>query len=237
MSMSDGQWQAWKPVNLLHEHAIVDGEGPLVDEGMHRASAEKDAPEDLQQLRQREAQRGFAQGKAQGEEQGHRVGYEAGFAQGKAEGTQQGLIAYQQQQGQLSEQFSRLLDGLQASMTQLDNLIPMRLMQIALEAVRLLLHEPTVSEAMSAGLLRHISQLLKDESLLNGPLRICISADEADAVREPLATLLADRDWTLFPDPHLLPGGCCIETENGELDATLDTRWQSLCQLIRQGGE
>lgn len=237
MSMSEERWQAWKPVNLLPALTPLVVGGQQVDNEVNEAIPQRDSPETLLQLRRQEEQRGYAQGIAQGQEEGHKLGYAAGFAQGKNEGSQQGLAECQRQQAQQSTRFSHLLNGLQDSLDQLDNLIPMRLMQIALMAVRVLLNEPTVSESLSAGLLRHISKLLKEDALLTGKLRICISVSEADAFREQLAPLMADREWELYPDPQLLPGGCRIDTEYGELDASLETRWQSLCQLIRQGGE
>ena len=44
-------------------------------------------------------------------------------------------------------------------------------------------------------------------------------------------------DWMVVEDASLLRGGCRIETSAGEIDATLQTRWQKLSAALAQDHE
>jgi flagellar assembly protein FliH len=47
-----------------------------------------------------------------------------------------------------------------------------------------------------------------------------------------------DESWRLLEDDQLMPGGCRIETEHSQVDATLETRLQQLiAQLYEQRRE
>ncbi|MWT08418.1 flagellar assembly protein FliH, partial [Escherichia coli] len=39
---------------------------------------------------------------------------------------------------------------------------------------------------------------------------------------------------SLQSDPQLAAGGCRVVTPDVEYDATMEARWQSLCQLARE---
>ncbi|MFO4174696.1 FliH/SctL family protein, partial [Escherichia coli] len=41
--------------------------------------------------------------------------------------------------------------------------------------------------------------------------------------------------WRLRGDPTLHPGGCKVSADEGDLDASVATRWQELCRLAAPG--
>ncbi|WP_312110614.1 FliH/SctL family protein, partial [Pantoea septica] len=41
--------------------------------------------------------------------------------------------------------------------------------------------------------------------------------------------------WRLLADSTLHPGGCKLSAEDGDLDASVATRWQELCRLAAPG--
>lgn len=51
--------------------------------------------------------------------------------------------------------------------------------------------------------------------------------------RGELAGLLSDRGLLyIIPDSDVQPGGCIIETDNGKIDATLDSRWEEVVKAL-----
>ncbi len=233
MSTSEATWKPWRPDDLLG--AGNSSRPSLEPENCADADlmSDQDRQDELARVRQQEGQKGFTQGLVKGEEEGRRRGYEEGLQRGKAEGIKQGLAEIHAQHAQFHSQFSRVMESFQISVENMDSVIPARLVQLALMAVRTLLGEHGVTDKMHTSLMNHIRTLLNEDSLLKGKFRLTISAEEPEEVRQQLETLLSTYDWELCADPHLLPGGCRISTEEGELDASLETRWQSLCQLVR----
>ncbi|TGC00610.1 flagellar assembly protein FliH [Escherichia sp. E2661] len=233
MSTSETTWKPWRPDDLLGQSS---SSWPNLESENHAdvdPMSDPDRQAELARVRQQEGQKGFTQGLVKGEEEGRRRGYEEGLQQGKTEGINQGLAEVHAQQALLTSQFSRVMESFQISVENMDSVIPARLVQLALMAVRTLLGEQGVTDKMHTGLMNHIRTLLNEDRLLKGKFRLTISAEEPEEVRQQLETLLSSYDWELCADPHLLPGGCRISTEEGELDASLETRWQSLCQLVR----
>ncbi|MDR0806644.1 MAG: flagellar assembly protein FliH [Enterobacteriaceae bacterium] len=237
MSTSNRLWQRWKPDNLLDEIAPLDVFSRSECEPVSDLTTEAMQQAELTRLRQQAEQNGRTQGLQKGEEEGRKQGYDAGYQQGREEGLAQGIAAGLAQQEQQAAQFSRLLDAFQDSLDNLDSVIPSRLVQVALTAARAVIGDYIISGKTNAALLADIRQRLNEDSLLNGSVRLWISAEEPEATRKQLEKLLADHHWELCIDPHILPGGCRISTEEGELDASLETRWQALCSLSRSEGE
>lgn len=68
------------------------------------------------------------------------------------------------------------------------------------------------------------------EQLPQSPQRIRLSANpaEVEAVRNLFATEPSTQNWQIRPDAAIAVGGCRIETEQCEIDATVETRWARL---------
>lgn len=231
MSTSDQHkgWQSWQPQNLQPElsHPVPDPEN-----GAEPASSGLSQTE--QKYHQQCAeQKGFAQGLAQGVEEGKKQGYEQGMVLGRKEGEEQALYEAKMLQEQYVKRLTLLLENFQNALESLDRVIPSRLVQLALTAAREIVGSQLQPE--SKLVLVHIQQLLQQDSLFKGPLRLKVSEDDRQMVEETMGRILAKRGWELQGDAKMFPGGCHIIAEDGELDATLDTRWQELCHLSREG--
>lgn len=230
MSTSDkarhADWCLWQPEDLLGERVIIPEPAPpgLSDE---RLQAE------LSQLRQRAEQRGFADGQAKGIEEGKRNGYQQGFLQGQEEGREQALAQTAQEQHQQFSEIERLLSTFRNELSSLQRVIPSRLVQLALTAAHAVTGHSLPEN--HSGLLAKIQQLVQQESLFKGPLLLWVGQQDAAFVKEQLGEMLASQGWELRIDPQILPGGCRITSEEGEVDATLSSRWDALCQLGREG--
>ncbi|MBM3285472.1 MAG: hypothetical protein FJY81_06325 [Candidatus Aminicenantes bacterium] len=59
---------------------------------------------------------------------------------------------------------------------------------------------------------------------------IAIHLNPADL--QEIQPQFSDGRVELMPDANIQPGGCRIETDMGELDATLETQWEAVRKAI-----
>ena len=234
MSMSEPEmhaaWRPWQPADLLAEYDDFSTEIDAVVTSA--APAEEQLQLELKRRREQAEKQGFAQGHARGIEEGKQQGYLAGVAQGRQEGAEQALAEARAQHQQQADRLARLIDEFQEALTQLNSVVPARLVQLSLTAARAIVGKSVRCDP--AQLLENIQQLLKQETLLNGQLQLRVSASQLATVQHACGALLASRGWTLLADDAIAPGGCRITSDEGELDATLESRWQALCDLSRE---
>lgn len=233
MPTSNGKWSSWKPENLVEEDFSPDAE-MLPSVQPVDAASDAALQAELARIRKQAEQKGFAQGEQRGQEEGKKQGYEEGLQQGRAEGIAQGAAEFMQQQQKQAQQFAQLIDSFQGALDNLDSAMPSRLVQVALTAVRGMLGDSIVTGQTHTFLLNSIQALLREEQLLQGKAKLWVSAEESPVVQEQLGTLLQAKGWELCIDTQMLPGGCRITTDEGELDATTETRWNALCNLSRE---
>ena len=229
--MSDSQqltgWQSWQPEDLYAPDMLPE---------TFSASGGEPTPEqqqaELQRLRRQAEQKGLAQGQAQGLEEGRRQGYEEGLQQGRQAGVEQALAEARAQQEKNVAQFAELLQSFQMAIDNLEKVIPSRLVQLALMASRALLGK---NQAFDNGaLLEKIQTLLQQEPLFQAPAQLWVSAVDFPLVQEQLSEVLTKQGWELRSDEAMLPGGCRITSAECELDATVSSSWQALCQLCHE---
>ncbi len=219
------QWRRWQPENLLPEERPIPTEP---DTSLNDAQQQAD----FARLRKQAEQQGFSQGMAKGEAAGHQQGYEAGWQEGHEVGMAQGREDVMAQQQALLRQAESWLHSFTLARANLDSVIPGRLVQLALTAVQQLYGAHTPVD--SAALLQQIRQLLQQDALLHGNLQLYVHPDDFALVEQTLATGLMHAGWQLHSDAQLAPGGCRLTSADSEFDASLETRWQALCQLARQ---
>ena len=127
---------------------------------------------------------------------------------------------------QLVSEFQHTLDAL-------DSVIASRLMQMALEAARQVIGQtPTVD---NAALIKQIQGLLQQEPLFSGKPQLRVHPDDLQRVEDSLGATLSLHGWRLRGDPSLHHGGCKVSADEGDLDASVATRWQELCRLAAPG--
>lgn len=122
----------------------------------------------------------------------------------------------------------QLVSEFQTTLDALDSVIASRLMQIALEAARQVIGQtPTVD---NSALIKQIQQLLQQEPLFSGKPQLRVHPDDLQRVDDMLGATLSLHGWRLRGDPHSI-GGCKVSADEGDLDASVATRWQELCRL------
>ncbi|GKV76880.1 flagellar assembly protein H [Pectobacterium brasiliense] len=229
-------WQPWKPNDLAEPVSKpvptyqFNDEPELPD--MERFSEENDlsaAEDELASLRESTMQ----QARETGFAQGHQQGYDAGYQEGLAKGQQQGLQNALQQQQPIIEQMQQMVTEFQQTLDTLDSVIPARLMQLALTAAKQILGQPPVCDGNA--LLGQIQQLIQQEPMFSGKTQLRVHPSDLERVEQYLGPTLSLHGWRLLADSQLHPGGCKVSAEEGDLDASLATRWHELCRLAAPG--
>lgn len=231
--MSDSTpWKVWQPDDLAPRMPEFVAEFSTTDE---QADAEPEISEE-QKLQQQLAhiqmqahEQGYNAGLNEGRSAGHAQGYQEGLAQGQ----EQGLTQAQQQQAPLHARMQQLVSEFQHTLDALDSVIASRLMQMALEAARQVIGQAPVVD--NSALIKQIQALLQQEPLFSGKPQLRVHPDDLQRVEEMVGATLSLHGWRLRGDPTLHHGGCKISADEGDLDASVATRWQELCRLAAPG--
>lgn len=224
-------WKIWQPDSLF---APLTEAAPFEDDEPTSLPQEEISPE--QQLQQQLAQlqiqaheQGYAAGMAEGRQTGHAQGYQEGLAQG----LEQGQLQARQLQEPLHARMQQLVSEFQNTLDALDSVIASRLTQMALTAARQIIGEMPVVD--NHGLIKQIQQLLQQEPLFSGKPQLRVHPDDLQRVEDILGATLSLHGWRLRGDTTLHPGGCKVSADEGDLDASVATRWQELCRLAAPG--
>ena len=210
--MSDNlPWKTWTPDDLAPPQAefvpMVEPEETIIEE------AEPSLEQQLAQLQMQAHEQGYQAGIAEGRQQGHEQGYQEGLAQG----LEQGLAEAKSQQAPIHARMQQLVSEFQTT----------------LEAARQVIGQtPTVD---NSALIKQIQQLLQQEPLFSGKPQLRVHPDDLQRVDDMLGATLSLHGWRLRGDPTLHPGGCKVSADEGDLDASVATRWQELCRLAAPG--
>jgi len=231
--MSDTQpWKPWIPDDFTFPKPEFEHLEPVeTDPELHQqvSSPEMDSAQNLA-LIQAQA---HEQGQRAGFTAGHSEGLEAGRKTGFQQGLEQGIAEAKQQQAPIHARMQQLVSEFQYTLDALDSVIASRLMQMALEAARQVIGQtPSVD---SAALIKQIQGLLAQEPLFSGKPQLRVHPDDLQRVEDVLGATLSLHGWRLRGDPSLHQGGCKVSADEGDLDASVATRWQELCRLAAPG--
>lgn len=223
---STPQWRSWQPENLLNE--AVESPLPSLD----NTQSDEQLKAELARLRKQAEQQGFNQGLARGEEEGRKQGFEAGVREGREAGIAKGMQDAEAQQQALLRQAESWISNFKLAVENLDSLIPGRLVQLALSAVQQLYGSSHMID--NAVLVKQIRSLMKQDALLQGTIQLYVHPDDRTLLAQALGETLQQVGWELHSDAQLAPGGCRVVSPDVEFDASMETRWQALCQLARE---
>lgn len=211
-------WQRWEMADMQLTTDTADAEAPVA------LAAEPVLAElepkllideiELQHLRQ------------QAQEDGASAGLRQGHAEGWQEGYRAGLETAQNEAGSLRALSLAMPDALRQAEKELaDDLLTLAL-DIAQQVVRQALAvEPQL-------ILAAVRELLQTEPALSGTPRLLLHADDMALVQQYLAEDLQAAGWLLRSDPAITRGGCRVQASSGELDATMETRWQRVAAAL-----
>ncbi|WP_449557235.1 flagellar assembly protein FliH [Huaxiibacter chinensis] len=231
---SELPWKPWTPDDLAPPLAeFVPAMSASTEEDSEddtpELSEEQQRAQMLAQLQMQAHEQGYNAGMNEGRQQGHDLGYQEGLAKGLENGLEQA----RQQQAPVHARMQQLVSEFQNTLDALDSVIASRLMQMALEAARQVIgHTPAVD---NSSLIKQIQGLLQQEPLFSGKPQLRVHPDDLQRVEEMLGATLSLHGWRLRGDPSLHHGGCKVSADEGDLDASVATRWQELCRLAAPG--
>lgn len=231
---NDLPWKVWTPDDLAPPMAafvLADDSSPLPTDDTEepQLSAEQQLEQKLAQLQLQAHEQGYNAGLTEGRQQGHEQGYQDGLAQG----LEQGQTQARAQHAPIHARMQQLVSEFQNTLDALDSVIASRLMQMALEAARQVIGQTPIVD--NAALIKQIQQLLQQEPLFSGKPQLRVHPDDLQRVEEMLGATLSLHGWRLRGDPTLHHGGCKVSADEGDLDASVATRWQELCRLAAPG--
>ncbi len=173
---------------------------------------------------------GYAQGQAQGLadgtraglKAGHEEGYEAGFAEGHAAGRIAGLNE--------TEQLQSLLAACTEALESIETEIGQSLISLATQIAQRVVHSTlAIAPEKILDTVRDIFRIDSDHQALS---RLMVNPADLELIKTYLTDNPSLEKWQLLSDPSIERGGCIAETALGDIDATLQTRWQRVTAAL-----
>ena len=153
---------------------------------------------------------------ARAREDGYRTGHREGLEAGRCEALAQmapRIARIDEMIGVLNADLLRIDRELAADVVQLALVVARNLVGAAL-AVQPEIVQTSVEEA------------LRQMAHNYGPVHLTVNPQDAALVREVLKASSRTPGWSLKEDQTISRGGCRVETAGGEVDATIENRWQ-----------
>ena len=162
---------------------------------------------------------------------GRQDGYEAGHREGIAAARAEAARAAAAQTAKLNG----LISAVQQDVARLDAQIADSVLELAVIIARRIVGEALqVRPELLLGVVREALQLLGQART---PGRLLLHPEDAKLVREHLGEQCAAGGWNIIEDATIARGGCRLVNINGDLDATLATRWQRVLAAFGHGSD
>lgn len=161
-------------------------------------------------------------------QQAHQEGYQVGFTEGVEAGRQQGAQAAAEELRQLQVLLAKVTEaigGFEQAMA--DDLLALSLDM----SKQMLRHALKVKPELLLPVVRSAMESLPQ----NTPHpHLHLHPDDAALVRAGMQSEAAQGGWKIIEDHRISRGGCRIETQVSETDATIENRWQRLAMALGQ---
>lgn len=233
---SGGRWRRWELESF--DTPAASPEPPEAAEQAAQADGALPDPEEvlaeIERLREAARQRGHAEGYAAG----HAQGYEAGVAEGReaglnegraaglAEGREEGLEAIRQE----AEKIQALAQSCAQSIANIEEETGEALLNLTVSIARQVLRNTLRTEPDR--ILDVIREILQVDGSQQGILKLRVNPADLELIDEYLQKDGTVAHWRLQADMSIDRGGCIAETALGNIDATLQTRWQRVISAL-----
>jgi flagellar assembly protein FliH len=200
--------QQWQP-----PHVRKHGEAATSSDNAHGLLTAAQ----LDEIRKAAQAEGFEQGRKEGMAFGHREGIEQGRSEVKAK----------------VEQLDLLLGTLDKPFEELDQQVENQIVTLVISMVRQLIRrEVKLDPGQIVGVVREALGILPISARR---IRVMLHPEDAELVRSAYTLGEHDQKWQIIEDPVIQRGGCRIHTESSQIDATLDSRLNSLIAPLLAG--
>lgn len=212
-------WQRW-------EMADFDTNKPKSKSAATVQGVSLPTVEELEQLRDQAHQEGLATGRAEGIEAGRKAGHILGYD----EGLRKGHEAAQAANAPLLDRLNQLLTQFDQELANADKTIANDVLQLACDLAASMLK--TALPIRPELLLPLISQAITVLPAMQRKGRLHLHPVDAMMVRSHLHEELTH--WQIIEDASITPGGCQLDTQQGTIDASIETRWARLMAQLEQ---
>jgi len=148
----------------------------------------------------------------------------------RAEGYAEGLAAGQAKAEQASGQVKQLAESFGNALDNLDFHIADMVLELALDVARQVVAGELAVRPQH--ILDVINLALKQMAESSRDARLLLNPEDAALVRPHLDQVLDKNRLRIVEDIRIVRGGCQIETPQGDLDATLASRWRQVAQVL-----
>ncbi|MGD8932649.1 MAG: flagellar assembly protein FliH [Chromatiales bacterium] len=167
------------------------------------------------------------------QQKAHTEGFDKGKQEGFSFGHKEGLAQARQQLQQYTERMEQLLDCLSEPLRELDDQVEQELLKLVIAIVRQLVRREVKSDPnLIVGVVREALSILP---VASRNIRLLLHPEDAVLIREVYALADTEVGWALIEDPVVTRGGCKVVTDSSQIDATLDSRLNSLIAPLLAG--
>ena len=232
-----GHWRRWEMESFDPAPAPAPSEPSATQPPADAGAALPDPAEvlaEIERLRETAKARGHAEGFAAGHAQGHEVGLREGREQGLREGRETGYAeghakglemarSEAERLRQLTQACAEAIGGIEAETGE-------ALLSLALSVAQQVLRSTLKAEP------ERILDLIRDvvhvDGSQQGLLKLRLNPADLELVDQYLEQDATISQWRLQADMSIERGGCIAETALGNIDATLQTRWQRVTSTL-----
>ena len=152
------------------------------------------------------------------------------YDEGRAAGYKDGLQSGEAELKRRLQRFDQLLESFAKPYEQLDEAVEKNLVELAIAIARQLFRrEIRIDPSHIVGVVREAIRLLPDASR---NVTVHLHPEDAELVEELLAAPEGERAWTVAEDPLMDRGGCKVLTENSQIHAQTDRRFEAVVKAI-----
>jgi len=177
------------------------------------------------------------QAMAEARQQGYAEGFAAAKADGYAQGLTEGLQAAEQQVDEhIKQSLSPLLEMMgrfTLAMADEEQMAARAMSALALRVGKMLAqqhldqHPDAIKEIIK-------TMMLQEPELQGNPV-LWLASSDLDLVKRSMGQALSDAGWQIRADQSLSRGGCRITTAKGEIESTLEQRWEQILERLQIG--
>lgn len=162
-------------------------------------------------------------------------GYAAGFQEGTEKGYTEGKKAAETKIKNEATCLQTLLSHLNQDLQRLDQEVADELLSLAIALSkkmisRALIIKPEFILPIVQDAIRNLPSVMQQP-------RLYLHPDDAKIVRSHMENQLVQDNWSIREDEQLSPGGCRIEVNGSEIDASLEVRWQKILSTLGQNAD
>jgi flagellar assembly protein FliH len=152
------------------------------------------------------------------------------FERGREQGALEATRAAQQVRAGHVERIGRVIGNLQTALDELASRGADALLDLSLEVARQVVRrELALQRDAALPVVREAIALIADHA---AHPRVHLNPQDYELVSTELEADASARGCRFVADPGVPPGGCRIETPQGEIDATLETRWRRVVAML-----